>query len=155
MSALSPSSAEFDFLALEELLVSRLGEAVPALREVRGDSTLGDIKGSQLSLPAALVLWTGAQVLDDTNPEASLVEQSWAVVLVVKHAGDKTGQRARNTAGALIPQVIRAVQSWQPSPEFAPMRWTEEVQPEAVAGGFLYVPLMFRTAFAMPAIAEG
>jgi hypothetical protein len=152
--AQDPCSEAFDFLTAEAAIVARLRERVPDLAMVLSDADLGSTKGAQIPTPGALVVWGGAVVVDDSVPQATALRQTWAVVLVCRHAGDKTGAKARQAAGPLITQTIRALQSWQPSPGLDVLRLTEAVDGDVDPGGALYVTLTFTTDFVLPAVPQ-
>ncbi len=143
-----PYDTDFDYLAAEGAIIARLTANVPGLEQVSSEASVASLQSGQLDTPAALVLWSHDTPEKNDDPEApQRIEQTWLVCLVVSVADDKTGERARAQAGPLITRVIRAMKAWVPADGFEAFTFSAAIEPQLAAGGVLYIPIPFKTAF--------
>lgn len=139
---------DFDYLAAEGAIVARLQAAVSALEDVRGEASFTALKESALRGISAAVIYAGDRLVEGTQSTA-LVEQTWCVVLAVKSYGDKTGEKARATAGTVLTQMLKALQGFEPGERFTPLVRVNAPSPEMLPGGTLFLPLAFKTQLAL------
>lgn len=103
-------------------LVTRLGDEVDALAgRVQGAAELSELvrkKALPQASPFAFVLPNGLVARSDGDASANaftqMVDEVFAIVLVVRASGDITGARTLPTIDALVWAVILAVCGWGP-----------------------------------------
>lgn len=139
-----------NYLAAEAPTLERLKEQVDLVPDnhclVAAD--IGDIKEDQQVTPSLHLLYGGDRMVGQSDRYEEdgadqLVEQFWIVVVVVKHAGDKS--KARQQAGPIITQAINALTDWNPIDGCAPFVRVNGPNPWHRKGGFAYFPLRFQT----------
>jgi len=109
---------------LVEAVTVRLGSAVAALEDsIAGALSLAELLArkalpqrpvSAFVIPAGL---TGREALSSEAAFVQAVDETVAVVLVVRAANDSTGGRALPELEALVWSVIGALCGWSPEPE--------------------------------------
>jgi hypothetical protein len=142
--------SQLDYLVLEDLLVERLKDKLPELKEVLTAMDLSGVQKQRLSNPAAHVIYLGDDVGQGAGSQsgsgsAQAVTQQWMVVLVVKFAGTvSSGKGNRETAGPLIAKLLQALSGWQPA---APLTALKRINAPKVGyeNGFAYYPFAFKT----------
>lgn len=136
-------------LGLEAMLIERLKCAVPEFRDVLGMADLAAMQESSQSTPAAHVIYQGDSIpaSSEKSQVITLVEQTWLVVVAVRNARDtRGGSGAREEAGVLITDTIKALSGWNPAPELRPLVRVNAPRPGFNAG-FAYFPLAFKFSF--------
>lgn len=133
-------------LALEQLLVERLRQAVPEFRDVLGMSDLAAMQESGQITPAAHVIYQGDAIPSGSSAgqgAAQMVVQTWLVVIAVYSARDTGGGAgSREEAGPLISAVLDALSGWAPGNGFRPLTRVNAPRPGFNAG-YAYFPLAF------------
>lgn len=144
---------EFDYLALEPLLVDRINkELTGQLRAVLGVPELAAVAQSNQVTPAVYVIYLGDQVGQQTG-NAQPVAQLWGVVLAVYYAdANNTGEGARRIAGPLLGKLLAALVNWKPRTDLAPLKRVETNTAAEYDNGFGYFPLVFASTFIYPPV---
>lgn len=144
--------SDFDYLALEPLLVERIRTEVDGLRVVRGVADLASVSARQQETPAAYVIYLGDLVGEAAgNGAAQPVDQIWAVVPTVYYADAAgSGEGARRIAGPLIGRTITALSGWRPRLDMKPLRRVQSNTPAEYEDSYGYFPLLFSTGFVYP-----
>lgn len=147
---MSGAYAEFDYLALEPLLVERIRAEVSGLKTVQGVADLASLSPRQQVTPAVYVIYLGDAVGQSAG-NAQPVDQIWAVVPTVYYADAAgTGEGARRIAGPLIGRVLAALTNWTPRIDMKPLRRVQSNTPAEYADNYGYFPLLFSTGFIYP-----
>lgn len=129
-------------LDLEPLLIDRLKAQVPAALDVLSAADLPAVGEQALRTPALHLYYLGDAFEDRAVQGADLeVEQTWGVVLVVRHLRGPAAQR--DQAGEMMTSVIQALQGWEPSPRHGRLQRTNAPAPLYGDGGTLFLPLYF------------
>lgn len=129
-------------LDLEPLLIDRLKAQVPAALDVLSAADLPAVGEQALRTPALHLYYLGDAFEDRAVQGADLeVEQTWGVVVVVRHQRGPAAQRGQ--AGELMTSVIQALQGWEPSPRHGRLQRTNAPAPLYGDGGMLFLPLYF------------
>ena len=137
-----------NYLKIEGLLKEKLRDCVSDAKAVYSVSDLAAIQEKAQVTPALHVLYSGDQLPGaDGNQTGTgrgqMVFQRWMVVIAVRNVRDvQGGEGVRESAGALISSVIKAVQGWNPSCEFRNFKRVSAPTPVFNAG-FGYFPLAF------------
>lgn len=132
------------FTAAEPLIVGRVREAVPALRDVLTAAEIEDIADSRQAVPAAHVLYSGYEVLKH-NPSAARIRTTWAVVIVTRNRGAKSdGAPARDKADPILDDVAGALIGWKPDTNHSSLTLVSGAEPFYL-GAYGYFPLAFQT----------
>lgn len=133
-----------DFLAVEDLIRQRLAERVPGIRKIY---SVDDLQGAQEQAqrtPAAHILYSGATPAQERKDQAAVnIEQTWTVVIAVRHIRDTSG--ARSEAGEIIQATLEALQGWRPSEQHSPMSMTRAPLRPDYGNGYAYFPVAFTT----------
>lgn len=126
------------------LIVQRLIDQVPGLREVTLLDELDPKTNAPRQVPAAVVLLDRMGPTDAQPLRSQVVaQQDWLVALAVRGAGPDPD---RNSAqiGALIPAVVKALQGWAPGGDLQPRALAWQVGSRPRYGRDLsYWPLLF------------
>jgi hypothetical protein len=141
------ADADFDYLALEPLLVARLRAEVSGVKAVQGLSDLASLSSKQQITPAIYVIYLG-DIVGNVSGNAQPTDQVWAVVPTVYYAdaGD-TGEGARRIAGPLITRTLGALGNWRPRLDMKPLKRMQSSTPAEYDAGFGYFPLLFTSGF--------
>lgn len=117
-------------LALESTLIAHLRERVPALRLVAGAADLAKLGESAAQSPAVFVVYDGERVTEISHDHArQVVLQRWLVVLFARHAGQDGGAALRESAGALLADLIAALAGYRPDPLKQPLQRVNAPRP--------------------------
>lgn len=141
-----------DYLFLQQLLFSRIGEKVSGLTFVGGLPDLLDVAAEQRPSPAVYVsyLGDGAPASSQAQPNGRglrVVSQYWSVLLAERKPTD-AGQEQK--AGRLLSSLIGSLTDWSPSALARPLVRTAQ-QPAAVyRDGCFYYPLVFELSLIYP-----
>lgn len=131
-----------DALFAGDAIVQRLKQEVSALRLVgQVDAFAGDTDAPK-QMPAALVLLYDMRVTAK-NPMRTQVttEQDWLVVLAATSASPKAAAKSE-ALGALIPQVVGALQGWAPAGSERTLAWGTSPRPK-YGRNVSWFPLLF------------
>ena len=150
------STAANDFLAVEPHIVARLQQALagmsPAVQVLTG-AELAGIKEAAQRTPAVHVIWGGFRLLESrADGRQARLEHTWYVVAAVRNvAAARSGQAARQDAGALAAHVVGALAGAQVMGATRPLTLMSP-PPARYAGGFQYLPSAFlaKTVFRKP-----
>lgn len=139
-------------LDLVDLVIHRLADQVPDLAGAEDALQLADLLERGIlpqRFPHAFVLPVG----DDAEPNLiatgavrQRVTETIAVLLVHKHAGEKTGGRVRAALEPLKQAVRAALMGWVPDPDYTPFELVR-ARLVGLAGGAAFLQLDFRTAW--------
>lgn len=139
--------ADFDYLALEPLLVARLTSAVSGVKVVQGVADLASLASKQQVTPAIYVIYLG-DIVGTAAGKAQPTDQIWAVVPTVYYAdASDTGEGARRLAGPLITRTLAALSHWRPRMDMKPLQRMASSTPAAYDDGYGYFPLLFTSGF--------
>ena len=132
-----------NYLSAEGLIIARLKARLPAVRAVLSAADLVGVEERSQITPALHVLYDGDTVQESPG-RAQSVGQRWLVIVAVRNVRDQMGgSAARADAGALLTQVIQALQYWAPSPQHGKLMRANA--PKAHQGEYSYFPLAFVT----------
>lgn len=137
-----------NFMALEPHLVELVRGAVKGMQpavHVLTAADIADVKETAQRTPAVHVIYGGYRVAEDIGTAWEL-EHTWYVVAAVRNvATARTGQAARQDAGALAARVAGAMAGAQVPGAIRPLTF---VTPPAAryAAGFQYLPSAFQAA---------
>lgn len=131
-----------DALFAGEAIVQRLRQQVSALRQVgQVDAFAGDTDAPK-QMPAALVVLHNLRVTAKNPLRAeATTEQDWLVALAVRSASPVDAANAE-ALGALIPQVVRALQGWAPDGSLRQLAWVTGPRPN-YGRNVSWFPLLF------------
>lgn len=131
-----------DALFAGDAIVQRLQQQVPALRLVgQVDAFTGDHETPR-QMPAALVLLHDLRVSQRNALRAEVTtEQDWLVALAVRSAS-AAGAANAESFGALVPQVVAALQGWAPPGTQRPLAWGTGPRPN-YGRNVSWFPLLF------------
>lgn len=145
-------STDFDYLALEPLLVERIRAEVSGLKIVQGVADLASVSVKQQVTPAVYVIYLGDAV-GQAAGIAQPVDQIWAVVPTVYYAdANNTGEGARRVAGPLIGRCLAALTNWKPRLDMKPLKRVQSNTPAEYEDNYGYFPLLFTSGFVYPPI---
>lgn len=131
-----------DALFAGAAIVERLRDQVPALRLVGEVDAFTDVTDTPKQLPAALVLLHDLRVTVRNAMRAeATTEQDWLVVLAARSASAAGGANAESF-GALVPQVVAALQGWAPAGSHRPLAWGTGPRPN-YGRNVSWFPLLF------------
>jgi len=140
-----------NYFALEELLINRLKETVAGVRAILSQAELGGVAEDQQITPALHVIFNAATPTPNTDGHRRYFREQWHVVVAVRNPRTQRGGRAaRDEAGPLVTQVLKALELWRPSKAYSPLQVSLFVRPVVSPGGFIYVPLLFDTEHGLP-----
>lgn len=108
------------------LVIDHLRETVESLRLVAGAAGFATSSESNpAATPAAFVFLTGESGGEDTldEPFIQRLEQTLAVVLVVRHAGGPSGAGAAAEMALLGEAVRTALRGFSPTEDYEPLRF--------------------------------
>lgn len=128
-----------DYLGAEPALLARVS-AIPGIHSVLSAADLSDLAETAQRTPAVHVLYMGDEV--NEGRLAQVVKQRWMIVLAVRHARDKSGSHARETAGPLLSALLDSLQGWRPTEWHEAMVRINAPEP-AYTPGYAYFPLQF------------
>ena len=144
------AALDFDYLALEPLLIERIRAEVTGLKVVQGVADLASVAAKQQVTPAVYVVYLG-DLIGQAAGNAQPVDQIWAVVPTVYYADpNSTGEGARRIAGPLIGRTIAALANWKPRLDMKPLRRLQSNTPAEYADNYGYFPLLFVSGFIYP-----
>lgn len=145
-----------NYLFLEQPLIDRIESEVKGLKVVAGRTDLASLADVKQIVPAVYVIYLGDKLADDTQHQGNRrtvqqVTQNWAAVLAVNPAdGQKDGKHARQQAGVLLAQLIKALTGWRFSDALTPLARAAGTTTANYVGSFCYYPLIFKTSFTFP-----
>lgn len=143
-----------NFMALEPRLVELVRQAVEGMSpavHVLTTAELADVKESAQRTPAVHVIYGGYRIAEDIGTAWEL-DHTWYVVVAVRNfAAARSGQAARQDAGALAAHVVGALAGAQVIGATKPLSLMSP-PPARYAGGFQYLPSAFlaKTVFRKP-----
>lgn len=126
-----------------DAIVARLRDQVPGLRRVVQHDDFDPVKGTKpQQMPAAVVLLDTLRVTANNPMRAqAILQQDWLVVLAARSARAAADANSA-TFGALVPQVVAALQGWSPSGCTRALAW--RTAPRPLYGREVnYFPLLF------------
>lgn len=106
-----------DFLALEDLIITRIRTGMPELVACGSYLTLTTLQHALLHFPSAWVGYGGYQIEGSplANGAVQQIRQIWNVTLVVRSAADPgDGSEIRNSAGPLLAKILQLLMGWKP-----------------------------------------
>jgi hypothetical protein len=130
-----------NYLAAEPLLIARLTAKLPGIKILSAADLAGVAEGAQ-NTPAVHVLYDGDRMADSSSDGAGmLVWQRWLAVVAVRNAKtQRTGEDARDDAGLILLDLLKALQGYKLSDDF-PDRLRRVAAPRPLFNaGFLYIP---------------
>ena len=131
-----------DALFAGDAIVQRLQQQVPTLRLVgQVDAFTGDTDVPR-QMPAALVLLHDLRVTGrNAMRNEATTEQDWLVALAARSASPSGGANAEGF-GALVPQVVAALQGWAPAGSARALAWGTGPRPN-YGRNVSWFPLIF------------
>lgn len=142
----SGTEGGLSLLALEPLIMERLGALLSGEVAVFPAAALDAITGGNQPAPAVYVLYDSGAVTE-SRPDglAVRIAQTWVALVVVRYAAQGVGgPQARLSAGEIADEVINALMGWQPTGTSQPLRLVDLPSGGAVPG-YQIVPLQFST----------
>lgn len=138
-----------NYLSAEQPIIDRVAAMVTGLKGVYSAADLDGVVEKEQFTPAVHVLFKGDRIVDgqgrSSNGEKQLVDQLWYAVVAVRNVrANDIGKDARADAGAIVIQVLHALQGFKPTVEHDPMKRIQGVDP-GYSKGFLYIPILFST----------
>lgn len=139
-----------NYFAAEQAIVERLRDKVAGTVKIYTPFDLQGVVESSQASPAIHVVYSGDVVGGTgTGPQAGagaakIVDQRWLVVLAVRTAAAQLQDTAeiRVKAGEFIPQILDALQGWQPVEWMRPLARISG--PTAgYSSSFAYFPFLF------------
>lgn len=143
-----------NFMALEPRLVELVRQAVEGMSpavHVLTTAELADVKESAQRTPAVHVIYGGYRIAQDIGTAWEL-DHTWYVVAAVRNvAAARSGQAARQDAGALATHVVGALAGAQVQGATQTLKLITP-PPARYSGGFQYLPSAFlaTTVFRKP-----
>lgn len=136
-----------DIYAPQSPIIERLEQRLKTrfrLREIYSDSSLADLAEDAVQAPALAVVPGSFQIIDvDADSGDTLLETRWLVVPIVRPANDRgRGTRARDAAGELVVEMIRALSAWKPADGFNPLL-LRRVYPPRHLKSKVFIPIEF------------
>lgn len=129
-------------LDLEPLLLARIQAKVPEALDVLSAADLPAVGEQALRTPAVHVYYLGDSFDSSAVRGVDLeVEQTWGVVIVVRHLRGAAAQR--DQAGEMMTDVIGALQGWEPSPRHGRLQRATAPAPLYGEHGILFLPIYF------------
>lgn len=141
----TPNPWATDALWPGAMLLQRLKDELPALREVLAVDEVDPTANGLKQYPGAMVMCESLTPVGATGHAGiTRCDQTWLVVLAVQPAR-RAPARAGEQLGPLISATVRAVHGWSPAAHaLAPFTW--ERGPRPSYGAVTLWPLMFRLA---------
>lgn len=135
-----------NYLAAEQLIITRLKETVPELVDVSDWSDYASINEAAIRTPSAYVLYLGDRPREAGGKgEVQRADQIWGVMIVVRNVAQRPGGgEIRETAGPLMMRTLRALMGWQPAPQYRPLERMPAPRPD-YRDSVGYFPLQFAT----------
>lgn len=132
---------------IKERLINRVTQINPG--SIFSAADLEGVKEAAQVTPALHVIFFDDEPGNTADLEyMQKVTQLWAVVLVTKNVRNVTGEAARDTAGAVILNLLQALQGWVPDEGFSPLRRRKApFRASQYKSGFLYSSFLFATSF--------
>lgn len=136
-----------NFMLLQSELVQRLHARLeaqhPAVYVLTG-AELAEVVEEQQLTPAVHLVYQSYKVAESRpDGRAIRIEQTWLAVVACRNVRSlKSGEAARDQAGALAYQVMTALVGWQPACGCKPLR-LESGPAAGYSGGHQYLPLAF------------
>lgn len=141
------------FVDLENEIVARLKETVPANVRVMTSAELASVTEGNQPTPAVHVIYRNYRVVE-TRPDgkAARIEQQWMLVVAVKNLRQMiSGDAARSDAMELADIVAPSMMGWKAAAATKPFKITNA--PAAAQGtGHYYLPLVFVTETSVKAV---
>src|SRR3569832_1854445 len=111
-----------NYLAAEQLIITRLKETVPELVDVSDWSDYASINEAAIRTPSAYVLYLGDRPREAGGKgEVQRADQIWGVMIVVLNLAQRPGDKEiRETAGPSMRRARRARRGGQPAPRERP-----------------------------------
>lgn len=135
-----------NFYAAETPIVERLKDVLE-ISSVHGQADIEQFKGSANPDQSVAVIYRDFRVQDDDDESFDLLlYQRWLVVPMARNVRDLiTGAGARDAAGELLLQVIKALNGWRPTLSHGSLRLVAPGVPRFYRGGVAYAPAQFET----------
>lgn len=138
-----------DWLAAEELIVTRLKTEMPELKTVTTAAEIAAVEKMRQLAPAAIVIYDGDDVRQGPQAKPNrgqneIVSQRWLVIIAVQNVADQRGgSGARRVAGPLISRAKRTLAGFDLGlPGVRPLQSASAPGP-AFESGYGYFPLLF------------
>lgn len=144
---------EFDYLAAESAIYQCITEALPFVA-VEVALTADGIVSKGRTKPTVIVLFDGDKVVDELATGDSIVEQRWAVFLVMR--GPKASRDSGNIAsgiesdGVVLHKLLTALAGFEPGEDFTPLVRSSGMKSDYIDGARLY-GVSFSTNVVIPA----
>jgi len=122
-----------DFLALENILVTRLQDGIPELAACGSYLTLTTLQHTALVFPSVWVGYGGYQMEGDPLAQGTVqkIRQIWHVSVLVRVGTDPgSGSDVRAAAGPLITKVLKLLMGWKPGDRMRPLELIAAPDPE-------------------------
>lgn len=141
------SASLADYLSAGALIIARLKDRVPGLRQVLPATALSTLTETGAQSPAAFVLYDGDRLGDSAMAgRQRVIHQRWLVVLAVRNATQGDGGKAmQDVAGPLISEILGVLQGHALSADHRPLMRVAAPRP-GYSPAFAYYPLAFETA---------
>ena len=117
-------------MSVRDNIIARIGAECPSIKSAQGIADLSVLLQRRVplqgaKLPGAFVLRlrdvAGANRLAGPNAVAQQVTSHYGVVLVVRHAGESSGERTSNDIEDLILELDAGLQGYVPAPDHKPL----------------------------------
>jgi len=145
-----------DYLFCGPLIIARIKEQVPELKEVLGVKELSSVEDDKPICPAAYVAFGGDAPgtvplgTGGTLRQVQAVTQFWAILLAVQLAdGRGLGEDVNEVAGPWLARIMRALRGWNPAPGVTtPLaRAAAALQPLFGDDGYAFYPVVYQVTF--------
>lgn len=128
---------------LEDAIIARLKEHVPALKHVAGVNDPVELGPGSHWTPAAAVVHDGYRALESRAGVDQIIAQRWLVAVIVHAPNERSGAKARAEAGPLFMAVIDALKGWKPTPGTSRMELADGPGEEYTDDGLAIFPAVF------------
>jgi hypothetical protein len=129
-----------DYLFVGPLIQQRLRDRLPAELPIEGIEQMAQAGDLDRRARVVYVLWGGERFADPGGRGTAVnLEQTWLVLLLVRHQATEAGKDARNTAaGPLLSQVHLALAGHQLTGTHRPLRRVPGPSPSYTRDSALY-----------------
>src|SRR3569833_3405937 len=112
-----------NYLAAEQLIITRLKETVPELVDVSDWSDYASINEAAIRTPSAYVLYLGDRPREAGGKgEVQRAAQIWGVMIVVRNVAQHPNNKEKHkTTKPKKKRSLRALMGWQPAPQYRPV----------------------------------
>lgn len=131
-----------DFFATADAIQAEIEARIPAVKKVYQAKDLDGVTNASQVAPAVHVLFSGYVPAQAGRARENItLDQTWSVVLVVRHARGQEQQEG----GAILDELVRVLHGFKPGDsllalELAPAAFSPTYRP-----GVAYYPLAFTT----------